>query len=360
MNEQKTKPVNTMFDNDWGSRNHVQTLVMMMATVLGIYLCYKMALPFLPVLVWALTLAVLFSPWQRWLESKLKSPSLAASIAVLLIGLIVVIPAVFVGQQLLLQAVKGTQLIEAKLASEEWQHTLEAQPQLAPILDNIEQKLDFTGAAKAFATWVHASAGDIVKASVVQVLGLCLIFYVLFFFLRDRRLILDSAMSLSPLSPSEMNNFYERIGDTIHATVYGTFAVASVQGFLGGFMFWWLDLPAPLLWGLIMGLLAVIPMLGAFIIWAPAALFLVLDGDWQGALILTLWGMLVVGTIDNLLRPILVGNRLRLHTVLTFLSVVGGLFIFGGAGLILGPVTLVATIALLEIWANRNSNEISS
>jgi predicted PurR-regulated permease PerM len=70
--------------------------------------------------------------------------------------------------------------------------------------------------------------------------------------------------------------------------------------------------------------------------------------------------MLVVGTIDNLLRPILVGNRLRLHTVLTFLSVVGGLFIFGGAGLILGPVTLVATIALLEIWANRNSNEISS
>ena len=360
MSEQKTKPVNTMVDNDWGSKNHVQTLVMMMATVLGIYLCYKMALPFLPVLVWALTLAVLFSPWQRWLESKLKSPSLAASIAVLLIGLIVVIPTVFVGQQLLLQAVKGTQLIEAKLASAEWQHTLEAQPQLAPILDNIEQKLDFTGAAKAFATWVDASAGDIVKASVVQVLGLCLIFYVLFFFLRDRRLILDSVMSLSPLSPSEMVGLYGRIGDTIHATVYGTFAVASVQGFLGGLMFWWLDLPAPLLWGLIMGLLAVIPMLGAFIIWAPAALFLVLDGDWQSALILALWGMLVVGTIDNLLRPILVGNRLRLHTVLTFLSVVGGLLIFGGAGLILGPVTLVATIALLEIWVNRNSNEILS
>ena len=360
MSEQKTKPVNTMVDNDWGSKNHVQTLVMMMATLLGIYLCYKMALPFLPVLVWALTLAVLFSPWQRWLESKLKSPSLAASIAVLLIGLIVVIPTVFVGQQLLLQAVKGTQLIEAKLASAEWQHTLEAQPQLAPILDNIEQKLDFTGAAKAFATWVDASAGDIVKASVVQVLGLCLIFYVLFFFLRDRRLILDSVMSLSPLSPAEMVGLYGRIGDTIHATVYGTFAVASVQGFLGGLMFWWLDLPAPLLWGLIMGLLAVIPMLGAFIIWAPAALFLVLDGDWQSALILALWGMLVVGTIDNLLRPILVGNRLRLHTVLTFLSVVGGLLVFGGAGLILGPVTLVATIALLEIWVNRNSNEISS
>ncbi len=357
MNEQKNKPM-VSIDNDWSSKNHLQTLVMMLATVLGIYLCYKMAVPFLAVLVWALTLAVLFSPWQRWLESKLKSPSLAASIAVLLIGLIVVIPAVFVGQQLMLQAVKGSQLIETKLASANWQQTLAAQPKLAPIINKIEQKLDFASAVKSFSSWLSASAGDIVKASLVQVLGLCLIFYVLFFFLRDRHVILDSVSALSPLSSSEMFSLYDRIADTIHATVYGTFAVASVQGFLGGLMFWWLGLPAPLLWGLIMALLAVVPMLGAFVIWGPAALFLLLDGDWQSALILTLWGALVVGTVDNLLRPMLVGNRLRLHTVLAFLSVVGGLLIFGAAGLILGPVTVVVTIALLEIWASRNAVSI--
>ncbi len=355
MREQKNKSLEPVVDFDWGSKNHVQTLVMMMVTVLGIYLCYKMALPFLAVLVWALTLAVLFNPMQGYLEAKLKSAGLAASISVLIIGLIVVIPAVFVGQQLLFQAVKGAQSIEVKLSSGEWQRKLEAQPQLAPVLKKIEQRVDFPGAAAAFTKWVNTSAADIVKASAVQILGLCLIFYVLFFFLRDRQLILRAMALRSPLSQAQMDGLYQRIGDTIHATVYGTFAVASVQGLLGGLMFWWLGLPAPLLWGLIMGLLAVVPMLGAFVIWAPAALFLLIEGAWQDALTLTLWGMLVVGTIDNLLRPVLVGDRLSLHTVLMFLSVVGGLLVFGPVGLILGPVILVISMALLEFWSIRNA-----
>jgi predicted PurR-regulated permease PerM len=154
-----------------------------------------------------------------------------------------------------------------------------------------------------------------------------------------------------------MGRLYKRVGDTVHATVYGTFAIAAVQGLLGGLMFWWLGLPAPLLWGLVMGLLAIVPMLGAFVVWGPAALFLALEGNWGSALTLVLWGMLVIGTIDNLLRPIFVGNRLKLHTMLTFLSVVGGLLLFGPAGLILGPVVLTITISLLEIWFNRNSDE---
>jgi predicted PurR-regulated permease PerM len=226
---------------------------------------------------------------------------------------------------------------------------------LAPIFEKIEQRIDFPGASAAFTQWVNTSAADIVKASAVQILGLCLIFYVLFFFLRDRQMFLRAIARHSPLSPLQMEGLLERIGDTIHATVYGTFAVASVQGLLGGLMFWWLGLPAPLLWGLIMGMLAVIPMLGAFVIWAPAALFLLLEGAWHDALTLSLWGMLVVGTVDNLLRPVLVGDRLRLHTVLTFLSVVGGLMVFGAAGLILGPVILVITMAMLEFWSARNA-----
>ena len=94
-------------------------------------------------------------------------------------------------------------------------------------------------------------------------------------------------------------------------------------------------------------LLAVVPVLGAFVVWVPAALFLALEGSWGKALILILWGGLVVGTVDNLLRPILVGNRLKLHTVLAFIAVVGGLILFGPAGLILGPVILTLTTVLL-------------
>ena len=152
-----------------------------------------------------------------------------------------------------------------------------------------------------------------------------------------------------------MNRLFDDVIDTVHATLYGTLAVAVVQGTLGGLMFWWLGLPAPVLWGIVMGLLAVVPVLGAFIIWIPAAIFLVLEGSGGKALLLTLWGGIVVGGIDNLLYPMLVGRRLKLHTVLAFISIIGGLLVFGPSGLILGPVVFTVTRLLLEIWNSRNA-----
>ena len=198
---------------------------------------------------------------------------------------------------------------------------------------------------------------SIVRGSIYQVIGLYLTFYLFFFMLRDRGLALESRRSLSPLTVLEMNRLCTRVSDTIFATVYGTLAVSGAQGLLGGLMFWWLGLPAPLLWGVIMALLAVVPVLGAFVIWIPAALFLALEGNWGKALILTIWGAAVVGTIDNLLHPILVGNRLKLHTVLAFIAVVGGLVLFGPAGLIMGPVVLTITIEFLKIWRSRTAGE---
>jgi predicted PurR-regulated permease PerM len=106
-----------------------------------------------------------------------------------------------------------------------------------------------------------------------------------------------------------------------------------------------------------MSLLAVVPVLGAFVVWIPAALFLAFEGSWGKALLLTLWGGVIVGGIDNVLYPILVGNRLKLHTILAFISVVGGLILFGPSGLILGPVALTITIMLLEIWRRRTTAE---
>ena len=355
MSKQETNQTETTSQDDWSSLNHVHTLVLMIVTALGVYLCYRLVAPFLPVIVWALTLAVMFAPLQRWLEAKVRYSTVAALISILIIGFIVVVPAIFVGEQLLEQVVKGSQLIESKVDSGEWRRVLEAQPKLTPILNKIERYVNFPEIVKTLNAKLGSVVGAIVKGSLLQVLGFVLVFYVLFFFLRDRHSALKSMMALSPLTQMEMGRLFNQVGDTIHAIVYGTFAIAVVQGCLGGLMFWWLGLPAPLLWGLVMSLLAVVPMLGTSVIWAPAALFLALEGDLGSALILTLWGMLVVGTIDNLLRPIFVGNRLKLHTILAFMSIVGGLLLFGPAGLILGPVILTVTIALLEIWLTRTS-----
>jgi predicted PurR-regulated permease PerM len=341
--------------DDWGSRTHVQTSVLMMATAFGLYLCYRLSVPFLPELAWALALAVLFTPFQRRLECTLKHPSLAAAVAVLVIGLMVAVPAAFVGQRLVEQAAIGAELIETKVKSGEWRRAVEAQPRLAPIADRIERQLDLPGSLKALATWLSTIAGSLVKGSVLQVVGFCLTFYLLFFFLRDRQTALHGLRYLSPLSAVDMDRLFRRVADTIYATVYGLLAVSSVQGVLGGLMFWWLGLSAPLLWGVVMALLAVVPVLGAFVVWVPAALFLALEGSWGKALILAVWGAIVVGSIDNFLRPILVGNRLNLHTVLAFISVVGGLVLFGPAGLILGPVALTVTAVLLDVWRARTA-----
>lgn len=119
-------------------------------------------------------------------------------------------------------------------------------------------------------------------------------------------------------------------------------------------MFWWLNLPAPLLWSLVMGLLAVVPVFGAFIVWIPTAIALALNGNWISALILVLWGMLVVGTIDNLFYP-MIGSRLKVHSVPSFIAVVGGLILFGTSGLILDTLAITITLALIDIWQTRTS-----
>lgn len=336
------------------SSAHIQTLVLVLTTALGIYLCVRVAAPFFPALAFAMALAVLFTPMQKWLESRLWSASLAAMSTTLAVGVIVVVPLTFVGEQLIVQAANSAQQIETKVKSGEWRRALVAQPQMARIIGTVEQRIDLPGALKALTTWLSATAGSIVKSSIKQLIGFCLTFYLLFFFLRDRIAALNAVRAMSPMSNSEMDQLFERIGHTIYATVYGTLAVATVQGFLGGLMFWWLDLSAPLLWGVVMAFLALVPLLGAFVVWMPAAIYLALEGNWVDAMTIVLWGMFVVGTIDNLMRPVLVGNRLKLHTVLAFISVVGGLIMFGAAGLIFGPVTLTITMELLKVWRRRD------
>jgi predicted PurR-regulated permease PerM len=135
--------------------------------------------------------------------------------------------------------------------------------------------------------------------------------------------------------------------------VFGTVVAAMAQGTLGGAMFWLLGFSNPLFWGVVMALLAVVPLLGAFVVWVPAAAYLALTGDWGKAAILVAWGTVVVGGADNLLHPMLAGDRMRLHTVPTFFAIVGGIMLFGAAGLIIGPLVVTLTLTLLEIWRDR-------
>ena len=355
MDERESKQIAALTASDWGSPIHIHALVLMAVTGAGIYFCYLLAAPFFPALAWALALAVLFVPLHRWLESKIKRPNLAATICVLIVALIVVVPAGFVAERIIGEAVRGADAVRTSVESGAWHRPFDAHPGIAPVAHWIEQNFDLPGMVRTAASWLTNTATSFVRGSVLQLIGVVLTFYMLFYFLRDRGVALESFRTLSPLSKADMNRLFEDVFDTVHATVYGTFAVAAVQGGLGGLMFWWLGLPEPLLWGVVMGLLAVVPVLGAFVIWIPAAIFLALDGSESKALLLTMWGAIVVGGIDNLLYPMLVGRRLKMHSVIAFVSIVGGLVVLGPSGLILGPVIFTVTRVLLEIWSRRNA-----
>jgi predicted PurR-regulated permease PerM len=352
-----TEPTTTRVPPDANERpqGRGREFVLMAATVAGVYVCYRLVLPFVPAFAWALTLAVLFAPAHRWNEARLKRPNLAAGISVTMVATIVVLPGLLVAGRLVDEAARGTIAIKAAIDSGQWQQVMEAHPRIAPLAGWIERQLDLPALIGSAAAWLTNTSASLVRGSIEHAFAFLLTFYFLFYFLRDRRMAFASLLNLSPLSESEMRAVAVGAADAIHATFYGTIVCAAVQGTLGGLMFWWLGLSAPLLWGLIMGLLAIVPVFGAFVIWIPAAALLALDGHWSKALLLTAWGSVVVGGIDNLLYPMLVGNRLRLHTVPAFVSVVGGLVVFGASGVILGPLAVSITLSLLEIWRARMS-----
>jgi predicted PurR-regulated permease PerM len=335
------------------TRSRALALILIIATGIALYLCFVLVRPFLPALAWALALAVISYPLHRAISARLKNRDVAATLSCFVVAAVIVVPGLFVAQQISAEASDAVRLIREEAASGGWKKAIANSPRLAPLLEWIEERVDVKGGVEEAVKASSARIPEFVKASVWLVTELLITFLVLFYFLRDRGETLSVLQSFSPLTQAETERMMRRISETIRGTVFGTLVVALVQGILGGLMFWILGLPGPILWGAVMALLAIIPVLGAFVIWIPAAIFLALQGEYVKALVLTAWGVVIVGLIDNLLYPALVGNRLRLHTLPVFFAIVGGLFVFGTSGLILGPVVLAVTIALIAVWRER-------
>lgn len=343
----------TRRNDHWLTRERILVLVLAGATLLVGWLCWQLVKPFIPALTWALVLAILAHPLHERFLARLRLPSLAAGLAVVAVTLVIALPATLIVREVGSEAVTSVENVRKLLDAERWKAAIERFPQLKPLREWIEQEANIETGVKAAAGGVATGARAFLQRLVDIGISALVMLFMLFYFMRDKQRILGVIGGLVPLAPDETLQVRDNIRDTIAAVVFGTLAVAVVQGTLGGFMFWWLDLPAPILWGTVMGLLAILPLFGAALVWIPAAAWLAIGGDWDKALLLVAWGSVVVGLIDNLLYPILVRNKLRLHTVPVFIAVLGGLFTFGATGVVLGPLILAVAIALLDIWRRR-------
>jgi predicted PurR-regulated permease PerM len=180
--------------------------------------------------------------------------------------------------------------------------------------------------------------------------NLVVVIFTLFFFLRDQDQVLEVIREFLPLSEENASAVFRRVQEVIRASVLGGGAVAVAQGLLAGLGFWALGIPSPLLWGVATLFCSFIPLVGAAGIWVPAAVILLLKGHLVKALILALYGTLVISLVDNFLRPKLIGDVTQLHTLTIFFAILGGLQVFGFLGLIMGPVVLAVGLALVEIF----------
>ena len=322
-------------------------------TLLGVALCVYIAFPLLAPILWAMTLAIVVHPLHRRAERRFGPGSVAAGMVTAAVALLVALPFALVAVQLVFEAADLLGKVQSGEAARLWQESLARYPRVAELVATIERRFDLK---EMVGDWTGGAANllrGLVTGSVATATGWLIMIFILFFFLRDRERVLATVNRFLPLTPAESEELFKVTADTVHATVYGTLGVALIQGTLGGLVFWWLGLPAPLLWGAVMGVLSVLPVLGAALVWVPAAAFLAMQGQWSDAIILSAFGLIVIGLIDNLIYPLIVKGRIRLHAVPVFIAILGGLIVLGVSGIVLGPLLLALTDELVTLWRQR-------
>lgn len=338
------------------TRDRIMVAVLAAATVASIYLCYKLLVPFLPAITWAVALAIVANPIHDFLCARMKRKPLAAAVAVLLVAIMIVLPLVLISQQLVAQATETAQRAKNDHWGDKIKEQLESNPKLAPAYHWIQQRFRPEEHLQRAVTSIGGVIPTVLAGSAAALVQLFIALFTLFFLFRDKGYVLRTLRSFIPLSPNEADAVFTRVRDTIHATVFGHVMTRLVQGFLGGLAFWFLGLPGPVLWGVVMAVVSLIPVLGAFVVWVPAAIYLLVSGHVVKAIIMTAWGALVIGSIDNFLYPVFVGAKLRLHTLSIFFSLLGGLFVFGMSGIVLGPAIVAITMALIDVWRLRTAH----
>jgi predicted PurR-regulated permease PerM len=334
--------------------------------VIAISLAFAWILwPFFGVVLWGTILAILFAPLYRRLLKILGQRRTVSSLAtVTIVLLIVILPLTLIGA-LLVQ--EGLSVYE-KFQSGElnfgryFQQVLGALPGwVSDLLDRfgltnlrtMQERLS-TGLVQG-GQFVAAKALNIGQNTFDLILELIIVLYLLFFLVRDGDDLARRIRTAIPLHADQQRELFNRFTTVIRATVKGNVVVAIVQGALGGLIFWFLGVHGPVLWAVVMAFLSLLPAIGSALIWLPVAIyFLVTGATWQG-LVLIAYGVLVIGLVDNLLRPFLVGKDTKMPDYIVLISTLGGMAIFGLNGFVIGPVIAAMFMAVWDIFASSRA-----
>lgn len=346
-------------NNDANLQKKALLLLVVLVTLAFIWIM----LPYYGAVFWAIILGILFTPIQRRLAQRFKWRRNVTSLATLAICLVVAVLPMIIISALLVQ--EGAAVYKS-IESGQWDiagYVNQARQALPPSMQHLVDRLglgNLDGLRERVTQW--ASAGGQVLASQAfyvgqgtfeVIVGFGVMLYLLYFFLRDGPDLIRRLRSAVPLAEHQKRRLQLKFTRVVRATVKGNMLVAMIQGALGGVMFWALGIPSSLLWAVLMAFLSLLPAVGAGVVWGPVALYFILSGPaWKG-ITLAVFGVFVIGLVDNLLRPVLVGKDTRLPDYLVLVSTLGGLSVFGLNGFVIGPLIASLFVSTWSLFAEQ-------
>ncbi|MDE3161952.1 MAG: AI-2E family transporter [Acidobacteriota bacterium] len=336
-------------NGNWGA------LTLYLISIGAVALCLWIVLPFMAGITWAVVLAIVTQPVYGWILTRLRKPALAATVTLIVVSLSLVVPSLVVmlsaGNHILMLL----KSVQSATAEQSVRQFVAGHASLRDGLKYVMDNVDVDATMEKAAGSVASQVGSVLGKSIDAVTQLVVMLFLLFFLYRDKDSALGMARRMIPLKAEETAYLLVRVEHAVKALVLGRLLVAALQGLLAGIAFALLGVGAATLLGALTMLFAMIPAVGAFVVWLPVVVYLFAIHHWVQALILLGAGSLVISTLDNVLYPILVGTRLQLHSGPVFLAMLGGVVLFGVTGLILGPIAFSVTEALLEIWRTRSA-----
>ena len=351
-------------------REHIFLIFILFLTFLSIYLLYEILSPFLSSIVWAILLAMVFYPLFKKLQRLLKKKTvLSALIMTLLVLVVIVLPFTLLMASLASDVVNLYHQVEEMIKTGELQAYFERVkevPILKWILARVGQRIDLSRTdplpfilknLNQISTFIFNQTTILLKGFSTFIAGFFFTLLSLYYLFKDGGILFEGLKEVAPLPSKEKDLLIQRFKDMIYATIYGGILIAIIQGILGGLSFWALGLPSPVFWGTAMALLSFIPIGGTALIWAPAAILLLIGGAVLKGILLLGIGVFVISMVDNLLRPSFISSRTNIHPLLLFFAVLGGIQAFGLIGLFAGPLIATFFLTLVEIYIQGIQSE---
>jgi predicted PurR-regulated permease PerM len=346
------------------NRDWLVTAFFFVLLLVLLYGAFLILSPFLKALTWAAILAVLFYPAYDWLVRVFKGKAtLAALTIIVLIALVIVLPGIQIVGFLAEEVVQLVKTVGA-LTDSEGVETWKRHPwiqwllgwwsmlgvELAKLKFEIDlRKLVIQGAQVSSGVVLSQLTGA-AQNIFLFVANVLLVLLTLFFFLRDGAALCYRLRRLLPMDPEHQERLFTNIVNAVTAVVHGCLVVAMIQGFLAGLAYWVLGVPYAIVWAVATAFFALLPVGGSTIVTIPVTIYLFLQGDIIKGVMMAIWALGVVGGVDNVLKPIFIGTRLKLPMLLLFFGILGGLSVFGALGLILGPVLFALLAAFLDLY----------